>query len=152
MRRTKPRVSNEYIVGLTDGEGCFYVNVGESSRYRSGLRIQMHFHIKMQEKDRQLLEKVKNTIGCGAVYFQKEQRANHAQCYRYTVSSQADIFNTIIPFFKQHPLQSYSKNYSFHVFCKIAKLVKSKAHFSKAGTNKIRILKSKMNQTTLGLA
>src|SRR3989344_3821639 len=110
MGRTKPRVSSEYVVGLTDGEGCFYVNVGESPRYRSGVRIQMNFHIKMQEKDHQLLEKVKNTIGCGAVYFQKEQRANHAQCYRYTVSAQSDIINIIIPFFKQHPLQSYSKN------------------------------------------
>ena len=112
----------------------------------------MHFHIKMQEKDKKLLEKIKNTIGCGAVYFQKEQRANHAQCYRYTVSAQSDILNVIIPFFKQHPLQSYSKNYSFHVFCKIAELIKNKAHFSKAGINKIRILKSKMNQKTLGLA
>ena len=100
MGRTKPRVSSEYVVGLTDGEGCFYVNVGESPRYRSGVRIQMHFHIKMQEKDKKLLEKIKNTIGCGAVYFQKEQRANHAQCYRYTVSAQSDILNVIIPFFK----------------------------------------------------
>ncbi len=152
MGRTKPRVSREYVTGLTDGEGCFYVNVGISSRYRSGVRIQLHFHIKMQEKDKQLLEKVKNTIGCGAVYFQKEQRANHAQCYRYTVSSQSDILNVIIPFFQQHPLQSYSKNYSFHVFCKIAELVKNKAHLSKIGIKKIRVLKSKMNQKTLGLA
>lgn len=28
MGRTKPIVANEYIVGLTDGEGCFYVNIG----------------------------------------------------------------------------------------------------------------------------
>jgi hypothetical protein len=152
MGRTKPRVSNEYVVGLTDGEGCFYVNVGTSSRYRSGVRIQMHFHIKMQERDKQLLEKVKNTIGCGAVYFQKEQRVNHTQCYRYTVSAQSDILNIIIPFFKQHPLQSCSKNYSFQIFCKIAELIKSEAHLSKTGINKIRILKSKMNQKTLGLA
>ena len=152
MGRTKPIVSKEYIVGLTDGEGCFYVNVGVSSRYRSGVRIQLHFHLKMQEKDKQLLEKVKNTIGCGAVYFQKEQRVNHAQCYRYTVSSQSDILNIIIPFFRKYPLQSYSKNYSFRIFCKIARLVKNKVHLSKAGIKKIRMLKSKMNQKTIGLA
>src|SRR3989338_5469134 len=152
MGRTKPRVSNEYVVGLTDGEGCFYVNVGVSSRYRSGMRIQMHFHIKMQEKDKQLIEKIKNTIGCGAVYFQKERRVNHTQCYRYTVSSQSDVLNIVIPFFKRHPLQSYSKNYSFRMFCKIAELVKSKAHLSKTGIDKIRVLKSKMNKKTLGLA
>ena len=152
MGRTKPTVSEEYVVGLTDGEGCFYVNVGESSRYRSGVRIQLHFHIKMQEKDRQLLEKVKNTIGCGAVYFQKEQRLNHCQCYRYTVSAQSDILNTIIPFFRQHPLQSDSKSASFQIFCKIAELVKSGAHLTESGIAKIRKLKSMMNRKTVGLA
>src|SRR3989338_3344296 len=152
MGRTKPIVSEEYIVGLTDGEGCFYVNVNQSSLYRSGFRVQMHFHLKMQEKDRNHLEKVKNTIGCGAVYFQKEQRANHCQCFRYTVSSQSDILNIIIPFFKQYPLQSYSKNVNFEIFCKIAELVKSEAHFTKTGISKIKELKSKMNLKTTGLA
>jgi hypothetical protein len=152
MGRTKPTVSKEYVVGLTDGEGCFYVNIGKSSRYRSGFRVQLHFHLKMQEKDKDLLEKVKNTIACGAVYFQKEQRANHCQCYRYTVSSQSDIFNTIIPFFEQYPLQSFSKNFNFHLFCKIAKLVKSGAHFTEEGILKINELKSKMNLKTAGLA
>jgi len=139
-------------VGLTDGEGCFYVNIGQSSRYKSGFRVQLHFHLKMQEKDKKLLEKVKNTIGCGAVYFQKEQRANHCQCYRYTVSAQSDIFDTIIPFFRQHPLQSYSKNASFQIFCKIAELVKSRVHFTESGIAQIRELKSMMNRKTVGLA
>ncbi|PIP55811.1 MAG: hypothetical protein COX06_01240 [Candidatus Zambryskibacteria bacterium CG22_combo_CG10-13_8_21_14_all_42_17] len=152
MGRTKPIVSNEYVVGLTDGEGCFYVNIGQSSRYKSGFRVQLHFHLKMQEKDKKLLEKVKNTIGCGAVYFQKEQRANHCQCYRYTVSAQSDIFDTIIPFFRQHPLQSYSKNASFQIFCKIAELVKSRVHFTESGIAQIRELKSMMNRKTVGLA
>ncbi|PIQ67194.1 MAG: hypothetical protein COV95_00070 [Candidatus Zambryskibacteria bacterium CG11_big_fil_rev_8_21_14_0_20_40_24] len=152
MGRTKPTVSNKYVVGLTDGEGCFYVNIGKSSRYRSGYRIQLHFHLKMQEKDKKLLEKVKNTIGCGAVYFQKEQRANHCQCYRYTVSSQIDILNTVIPFFRQYPLQSYSKNVNFEIFCKIAELVKRGAHFTEKGISEIRELKSKMNLKTVGLA
>ena len=152
MGRTKPVVANEYVVGLTDGEGCFYVNINQSSLYRSGFRVQMHFHLKMQEKDKDLLEKVKNTIGCGAVYFQKEQRVNHCQCYRYTVSSQEDILNKIIPFFRQYPLQSYSKNVNFKIFCRVADLVKDKAHFTEKGITKIRKLKSQMNRKTIGLA
>src|SRR3989338_632434 len=152
MGRTKPVVANEYVVGLTDGEGCFYVNINQSPRYRSGFRVQMHFHLKMQEKDKDLLEKVKNTIGCGAVYFQKEQRINHCQCYRYTVSSQEDILNKIIPFFNQYPLQSYSKNVNFKIFCKVADLVKDKAHFTEKGITEIRKLKSLMNRKTIGLA
>lgn len=152
MGRTKPTVSKEYVVGLTDGEGCFYVNISKSSLYKSGFRVQLHFHLKMQEKDKDLLEKVRNTIDCGAVYYQKEQRANHCQCYRYTASSQTDIFNKIIPFFRQYPLQSSSKNANFELFCKIAELVKSGAHFTEEGITKIRELKSKMNLKTAGLA
>src|SRR3990167_10751852 len=109
MVRAKPIVANEYLVGLTDGEGCFHVNMANYPAYKSGVRVQMHFHIKMQEKDRPLLEKIKNTLECGEVYFQKEKRANHCQCYRYTVSSQEDILNKIIPFFIKNSLQSVTK-------------------------------------------
>ncbi len=152
MGRTKPIVSEEYIVGLTDGEGCFYVNVSKSMRYKTGYNIQLHFHLKMQMIDKPLLEKVKNTLQCGAVYFQKEQRRNHCQCYRYTVSSQKDIQESIIPFFQQYSLQSVSKRKSFLIFCQIAKLVKSGAHLTESGVKQIQILKAKMNQKTIGLA
>ncbi len=145
-------VSKEYIVGLSDGEGCFYVNVGESSLYQTGFRVQLCFYIKMQEKDKSLLEKIKNTLGCGAVYFQKEQRANHVQCYRYTVNSQEDVLNVIIPFFSRYPLQSVSKKLNFSIFCQIADLVKIKAHLTKKGVDKIKFLKARMNQKTVGLA
>ncbi len=152
MGRTLPTVSNEYGVGLTDGEGCFYVNVGKSPRYRAGYRIQLHFHLKMQERDRDLLEKVKNTIGCGEVYFQKEQRANHCQCYRYTVSADRGIQAIVIPFFKKYPLQSASKSASFKIFCQIADLVFQRKHLQSAGLRKIQALKMRMNQKTSGLA
>ena len=152
MGRTKPIVSKDYIVGLTDGEGCFYVNTWKSSSYKAGYGVQLHFHLKMQEKDKPLLEKIKNTLDCGAVYFQKEQRANHCQCYRYTVSSQKDILENIIPFFQQYPLQSVSKRMSFLIFCQIAKLVQSGKHLTESGVKQIQTLKSRMNKKTIGLA
>ncbi|OGF82204.1 hypothetical protein A3B18_04135 [Candidatus Giovannonibacteria bacterium RIFCSPLOWO2_01_FULL_46_13] len=126
--------------------------MGNIPAYTSGVRVQMHFHIKMQEKDRPLLEKVKNTLGCGVVYFQKEKRVNHCQCYRYTVHSQKDIVEKIIPFFTKHPLQSVSKRKSFKMFCKIAQLMGNGVHLTKKGIEKIRLLKSQMNQKTVGLA
>ena len=152
MGRTKPIVSKEYIVGLTDGEGCFYVNIWKSSLYRAGAGVQMHFHIKMQEKDKNLLEKVRNTMRCGEVYFQKEQRANHTQCYRYTVSAQRDIFNKIIPFFQQYRLQSASKRKSFKMFCQIANFLKMRKHLTRNGIRRIRAIKVRMNRKTVGLA
>ena len=151
MGRTKPTVSNDYIVGLTDGEGCFYVNVSKSDSYRSGFRIQLHFHIKLKDIDKEVLDKVNNSLNCGNVYFQKEKRSNHSQCYRYTVSSKEDIFEKIIPFFRNNQLQTVSKRKSFEIFCQIADLVKDGVHLTEEGIYKIKTLKSNMNNTA-GLA
>ena len=152
MGRTKPIVSADYIVGLTDGEGCFYVSVSNSPFYLGGARVSLNFHIKMNEKDKDLLQKVKNTLECGNVYFQKEQRENHAQCYRYTIGSHRDITEKIVPFFKKHHLQSASKQKSFKAFCEISEIVKVKKHLTKNGIKRIRKLKARMNQKTIGLA
>jgi hypothetical protein len=152
MGRTKPTVSNDYVVGLTDGEGCFFVNLWKTPAYRAGVQVQMHFHIKMQERDRELLEKVRNTLQCGEVYFQKEARTNHCQCYRYTVSSRKDIVNTIIPFFKKYPLQTASKRSNFRLFCQVARLLEKDVHKTAKGIEVIRAIKVQMNQKTVGLA
>src|SRR5574343_509282 len=109
MGRTKLKVSEEYIVGLTDGEGCFHVNLWKCSAYRAGYGVQLQFLIKMQKRYRPLLDKVKNTLQCGSVYIQTEHRLNHVQCYRYTVNSHRDIIGIIIPFFQQYSLQSVTK-------------------------------------------
>ena len=152
MGRTKPTVSGEYIAGLTDGEGCFFVNIWKTPTYRAGAQVQMHFHIKMQERDRGLLERVRNTLQCGEVYFQKEVRTNHCQCYRYTVSSRKDIVSKIIPFFKQNSLQTASKRSNFKLFCQIARLLEKDVHKTAKGIEIIRALKVQMNQKTVGLA
>lgn len=150
--RTKPTVPAEYVVGLTDGEGCFFVNLWQSSAFRAGWQVSMHFHIKLQERDKELLYKIRNTLGCGNVYYQRETRKNHTQCYRYTVSSVRDITQVVIPFFKTHSLQTASKSSSFATFCTIAELMQAKAHLTPEGVERIRALKQIMNQRTVGLA
>lgn len=152
MGRTKPTVGKEYVVGLTDGEGCFFVNIWKNPAYRAGSQVQTHFHIKMQERDRELLERVRDTLECGEVYFQKEVRSNHCQCYRYTVSARRDIVQKLIPFFKQYPLQSATKRANFTLFCKVVDLLEKDVHKTAEGIEVIRALKKQMNQRTVGLA
>lgn len=120
--RTKP-VSPDYIVGLTDGEGCFYVLVKPPYNQQGGAIVQLSFLIKVKEEDKIILDKVCNSLNCGSVYFQKEKRINHSQCYRYTVNSHRNIIGKIIPFFNKYPLQSISKQKNFILFYEIAQLV-----------------------------
>ena len=153
MGRTKPQsASADYVVGLTDGEGCFYVLVKNSLHYRAGAAVNLHFHIKMQAADRNVLESIKRTLKCGSVYFQHETRPNHTQCYRYTVAANRDIIGKIIPFFEKHSLLSSSKRKNFRIFKEIALLVKANKHLTIMGLKKIRSLKKQMNQRVGGLA
>jgi hypothetical protein len=146
--RVKPMISSDYVVGLTDGEGCFYVSLRKPVSKKAHTRVELNFYIKLQEQDREILEKVKDVLSCGAVYFQHETRANHTQCYRYTVSSHRDILGKIIPFFRRNQLQTDSKQRNFEVFCKIAEIVQFGLHQTEDGISRIQKLKSKMNHRT----
>ena len=142
-------ISADYIEGLTEGEGCFYINVRTTDkRYqRAKTGIETHFYIKLREDELPLLKEIKNYFGCGEVYFQKEKRENHSACYRFEINSQKDIHNMLIPFFDKHPLKSEKKkNYS--IFRRIAMMVKEDLHREDGSLNEILLLKSQMNSGT----
>lgn len=139
-------LSADYIVGLTDGEGCFYVNITSPSKrwQRVKHRVATHFYIKMREDELNLLKKLKRFFGCGAVYFQKDKRPNHASCYRFEINAQKDIHQILIPFFDQYPLQS-NKRKDYQVFREIAMMIKEEKHREKEGIKRIIQLKKQMN-------
>ena len=143
-------ISSDYIIGLVDGEGSFYVRINTDLKRRN--KIEFKFSVKLRHQDKEILDKLTQFFGCGKVYLQKDSRPNHTDCYRFEVNRKEDIFNKIIPFFLRYPLQSVSKHKSFKVFCEIARLVEKRAHLTKKGIEKIRLLKSQMNQKTVGLA
>jgi len=55
------------------------------------------------------------------------------------------LTNIIIPFFKNYPLIGI-KAQDFLYFCQIAELMKTGAHLTVEGLEKIRLIKSGMNQ------
>ena len=139
-------ISADYIVGLTDGEGCFYINVRPpDKRYqRSKTGIETHFYIKLREDDLLLLKEIKDYFRCGAVYYQRERRKNHSACYRFEINSQNDIHKVLIPFFDKRPLKS-EKEKNYLIFRKIALMVKNGLHKEDKGLKEILLLKSQMN-------
>lgn len=139
-------ITADYIVGLTDGEGCFYINVRPpDSKYQgSKTGVETHFYIKLREDDLPLLKQVKNFFKCGAVYYQKEKRNNHSPCYRFEINSQKDIQGVLIPFFDKHPLKSKKKK-NYLIFRKIASIIKNDNWKIDGSLRKILKLKSQMN-------
>lgn len=140
-------VSNDYIVGLTDGEGCFYVGVRYPKGPHKTVRVEPHFYIKLRGDDLPVLEEVKQAFGCGAIYYQNEKRQNHSACYRYEVNALRDLKRKIIPFFEKHPLHSKKKK-EFEIFKIIFKLVEQRKHKIPEELRKIEKLKLAMNHRT----
>ena len=49
-----------FITGFADGEGCFSINVIKNKKYKTGWMIIMNFSINLHERDKILLEEIKN--------------------------------------------------------------------------------------------
>jgi hypothetical protein len=140
-------IDASYIVGLTDGEGCFYVNLTERDKDKNPkahVRAKSHFYIKLRTDDLTVLEKVREYLGVGFIYFQKEKRKNHSACYRFEVNSNVDKLR-LIEFFDRHPLHSPKKKRDFEIFSQVTKMIINKDHFNQKGIDIIRQLKLSMH-------
>ena len=140
-------VSNDYIVGLTDGEGCFYIGIRHPTNSHKTVRVEPHFYIKLRGDDLPVLQEVKQAFECGAIYFQNEKRQNHSACYRFEISNLKDIKEKLIPFFDKYPLHSKKKK-EFEIFKAIFNLVDGQFHKTPMGLKEIQRLKIAMNHRT----
>lgn len=113
-----------YIVGFTDGEGCFYVQI------RTDYRIVLRYFITQRYDNQKVLEDIRDYLGVGYVHLKaqewgKEYRRTRIPTYVFEVTRQDDIHNVIIPFFRRHKLQG-TKRISFEKFSIIAELAKGR--------------------------
>lgn len=118
------KLSASYIVGLTEGEGCFLVCLRKDSR------IDLRFFISQAIGNKPLLEKVQQYFNAGSVYQKSSARAGKLPAYVFEVTKRDDIYQVIIPFFQKHRLFGI-KAESFKAFCQIAELVKGRLDIRK---------------------
>ena len=138
----------DYIIGLVDGEGSFTVylrNPDNPVKRKRRVYAEPRFYIKLIEKDKDILYKLKEFFGCGSVYFQKDVRPNHQNCYRYEVYNRTDLKNIIIPFFKKNSPRFNSKKKDFEIFCDLFKRICNNEHLNENGLRSLCKLKEKMH-------
>lgn len=140
-------LSPDYIIGLIDGEGSFtvYIRNPEKVGVKRRAKAEPKFFVKLVEDDKGILYKLRDFFGCGHVYFQKDSRKNHKNCYRYEVNKREDIEKVIIPFFVKNRLELKTKAKDFRIFLEIFNRIKKGEHLSKSGLDKLYKLKSKMH-------
>jgi hypothetical protein len=136
-------LSNEYVLGLVDGEGSFNVRINKSNNRRS--KVELKFSLKLRHQDKEILNDLQVFFGCGKVYIQRDKRENHSLCYRFEVQSRKEIIEKIIPFFEKNSPKIQSRKTDFELFKEIAELSKD----NPLNFEKIQILKEKMHWGSL---
>jgi len=116
---------NSYVAGLTDGEGCFCVSFSFRNKLNTNIEVRPSFSISLNQKDLPLLQKIFKIFSCGAI-----RRSAHDRCYKYEVRNLEDLNRSIIPHFRQYPLQG-TKASDFEKFAKVCEMMKANLHRSK---------------------
>ncbi len=103
------KLPGDYIAGFVDGEGCFALKFIRSIRYeRKNKPIYFYwdieFAILLRGDDKEILEKIQNTLDCGKISMSKRGSV------RYSVNDINDLTTKIVPFFEEYSLRAKKKH------------------------------------------
>lgn len=108
---------------------------------RLGETCQLNFNVTQLASNRIILDALYEYFNCGHVVI--NNRNNNTLMYR--VRDFNDLTNIIIPFFNQYFMIG-CKQLDFLYFCKVADLMKVKAHLTNKGLTQIKSIRSGMNR------
>jgi hypothetical protein len=137
------RLNAEWIVGFTDGEGCFHVSINKLNGMKLGYQVLPEFRIVQHEKDENVLHQIKDYFGFGNVVINRIDE--HGIRKEFRVRG-IDNLNKIINFFEQHQLRTKSKLKNLNLFREIIELIKKQEHLKREGLEKIAQIISLMNR------
>ena len=136
------RLDALWIVGFTDGEGCFHVSINKIPKMSLGWQVLPEFRIVQHEKDESVLFEIQNYFGFGNIKINRKD--HHGTRKEFKVRGLENL-NKIVKFFKDNKLKT-SKKKDFEKFSEIIKIMNNKEHLTKKGLDKIAKLISEMNR------
>lgn len=133
-----------WLIGFTDGEGTFSVDINKKDDMKIGYQIQLSFIITQHGRDLDLLVKIKNYFN-NSGEIKLNRGINGGNVYQYRLRKIEMINNLIIPLFDNYPLKTM-KNLDYQDFKKVAELIEKKEHLTLEGLEKIIKIKEGMNR------
>lgn len=130
-------LSPDWVVGFTDGEGCFFVGINRNPTTTTGYQVLLEFVIVQHERDIQILYAFKRFFRHGVV------RPNHGDRYAYRVRDLQGL-RKICNFFLKHPLKT-KKSIDFLRFHRILSMMERGDHLRLDGLLEIVKIAVRMN-------
>jgi len=136
------RLNASWIVGFTDGEGCFHISINKLSGMSLGWQVLPEFRIVQHEKDEDVLHQIKNYFGFGSIEINNFDKNATRKGFRVRG---LENLNNIVKFFEENPLRTTKKK-NFDIFREVIQMMNNKEHLTKEGLDKIAELISGMNR------
>ena len=136
-------LSDQWICGFTDGEGCFHIGISQHPESTTGYQVLPEFLITQHKRDEQLLHRIKERFEVGVV---RNARGRNSPIMCYRVRGHKNLRDVIIPFFEQNPLLT-QKKFDFLKFRRVIILMERKEHLTEAGLNEIRRIRDELQQS-----
>jgi len=118
----------------------FNIIVTKSPHTKTGYRVVLRFQITQHNRDIPLLNSFITYLECGRVESFNPSASN------FVVTKFSDITDKIIPFFDKYAIHGI-KSLDYISFKQIAMLMKENQHLTPEGLEKIKLIKSNMNQS-----
>jgi len=135
QQATREEVSDEYLAGFTDGEGCFYVGFSKRDDLPLKWQVITEFHVSQNPGGKNVLEELKKRLDCGYL------KRNHAKSLKdktwiLIVKDRKDLKEKLIPFFQKHKLHT-SKQKDFEIFAEVLEKIEARRHLTRDGFKQI---------------
>jgi hypothetical protein len=140
-----------WVIGFVDGEGCFSIGfVRQPSRpgrvgYRTGYQVAHEFAVTQGAQSVSVLDELREFFGVGQVIANRRYDNHREHLYRYVVRSRVELLETIIPFFRRHPMRT-SKHANFEKFATCVEMIDRGRHRSVEGLIEIASIAETMNR------
>ena len=129
----------QWILGFTDGEGCFSVSIVRQSSMALGFQVLADYTVVQHERDIQILHAFKDYFEVGKV------SKNHGDRQQYRVRGLKPLTDNIIPFFEVHKLKT-KKRQDFIKFRRILLMMKKGQHLTPEGLLMVDKIRQEMNR------
>ena len=136
------RLDKDWIVGFTDGEGCFHVAINKISGMSLGYQVLPEFRIVQHEKDEKVLFQLQEYFGFGGVRVNRKDKNGIRKEFRVRG---LENLEKLSEFFRKNPLKT-TKMENFELFSKVLELMRNKEHLTEKGLHRIATIASKMNR------
>ena len=135
----------QWVVGFTDGEGCFSISVVRNAAMSSGWQVQHEFSVTQAASSRIALDVLRDVLGCGTI-IENTRNDNHREpLLRFSVKRRADLTTTVVPFFEEHPLRT-AKRADFEQFAAVLRMMEAGQHLTGDGLRRIASITETMNR------